>query len=333
MSITEVDRKILKAGYIQGTQKGQKAFFEKLKLNRSTVDYVLEKMKKDKFYTRKSYEINLSVLGINKFAWVFISINWHTFDEDTFLKKTLSFPEVTSIFKITGDFDYALYIIGKNISQINEFILNFEKIFSEYIDNVNIIFSNKEYKRHFIKTLNVQESLPNKIDCIILNEKLLNPDMSFTEISKKYNIHRNTISNRWKKIWKDQLILKEHLELTEEGYREIGMGLKLFMLLKPIPGKEEILTNNLIKIEEVENVFTTLSNEIIINIRVSDSQSLDHFHAKIMKGKEKLIKTSKTVLVIGGKKKAFLTMDTLTQVNPNVCEMCKLDPLLRAPLK
>lgn len=324
MQITELDRKILRAGYMQGIQKGQKAFFQRMNLNRSTVDYVLEKLRKEKYYSRKSYEINLPALGIPRFAWVFVSINWYLFDEEKFLKQTLSFPEIPSVLKITGDYDYALYVIGTSIPSLNEFILDFEKIFQEDIDSVHIIFSNKEYKRHFVKTKIIPPTheLPNKVDCLLLDEKLKNPDMSLIEIAKKHQIHRNTISNRWRKTWKGHLLLKEHLELTEEGYKEIGMGLKLFIIIKPVPGKEENLISQVINMDEVENVFTTLSNEIVINLRVSDSPSLDLFHKKLMGGKERVIKNSRTILIIGGQKKSYLTMNTLQGINNKVCPNC-----------
>jgi DNA-binding Lrp family transcriptional regulator len=320
MVLNKLDLKILKLGYTKGIQREEKAFFERLNLNRSTTDYILEKLKKEKFFHTKRYEINLPCLGIKKFAWVFISVDWYSFSEENFLEKALNFPEITSVLKITGDFDYALYLIGKNITHINEFILNFERIFQEDIKEIHIYFSNKEYKRHFIKTLIRKEWTPNKTDCILLDEKINFPKTTLTKIAKKYKIHKNTLSNRWKKIWTTHLFLKEHLELTEEGYKAINMGLKLFIILKPLPGKEEKLLNNLINLDEIENIFSTLSNEIIINLRVPDSQSLDLFHTKIMKGEERLIKHSKSILVMGGRKKSHLTISNLLSINSNICK-------------
>jgi DNA-binding Lrp family transcriptional regulator len=322
MKITELDRRVLKAGYMQGIQKGQKAFYTRLKINRNTTDYILEKLKKEKLFYRTSYEINLPSLGIKKFAWLFIAVNWINFDEEKFISKSLKFPEISSVLKLTGEYDYGLQIMGKNISKINEFILNFETIFQDEIEDTNIIFANNEYKRHFIKTSLTQEIDPNKYDCLILDEKLNDPSISLLEIAKKHNIHRNTVSNRWRNIWQNKILLKEHLELNESGYRELGLGLKLFIIIKPVPGKEETLIKHLINLEEVENIFTTLSNEIVLHIRVEDSQTLNTFHNKMIFKSAPIIKNSNTILVMGGQKKAFLPMETIRHINTNVCEHC-----------
>lgn len=200
--------------------------------------------------------------------------------------------------------------------------MNFETIFQDGIEDTTILFANNEYKRHYIKTSFTEEINPNKYDCLILDEKLKDPSISLVEIAKKHNIHRNTVSNRWRKIWKNKILLKERLELNEAGYKELGLGLKLFMLIKPVPGKEETLIKHLINLEEVENVFTTLSNEIVLHLRVADSQALDIFHNKMIIKSAHVIKNSKTILVMGGKKKAYLPMETLRHINSNVCEHC-----------
>lgn len=113
MKISELDRRVLRAGYMQGIQKGQRSFYDRLKIKRSTADYIIEKMKREKLFYRTSYEVNLPSLGIKRFAWLFIAINWINFDEEKFISKSLSFPEVSSVLKLTGGHDYGLQIMGK----------------------------------------------------------------------------------------------------------------------------------------------------------------------------------------------------------------------------
>ena len=322
MGLTELDRRVLKIGYTKGIHKGQRTFYQRLNLKRSTTDYVLEKLKRERMLTRSSYEVNLPALGIKRFAWLFLSVNWVAFDEEKFMKKALGFPEIGSVLKVTGDYDYAVYILGKSIAKINEFVIGFERIFQDEIEGIDLRFANREYKRHYILVSPCPTYTPNRVDCLLLDEKLKNPGISLAEISKKYKIHRNTVSNRWRKIWKNKVLLKEHLELTEAGFRETRLGLKLFVIIKPVPGKEEKLIRHLAGLEEVENIFTTLSNEIVLNVRVEDSPSLGLLHNKMIMGLEKVVKNSKTVLVMGGRKKPYLPMQTLTQINENVCSNC-----------
>ena len=278
MPQNQIRQRILYEAYVNGINSNSGKLFERLKLNKQTVDYALEKLKEEELFTKTKYEIDLNAIGIGKFAWVFLSINWETYDHDTFVKKLLGMTQVMLVANVTGTSDIAVKIFGPSINNISSFILMIEKTFSSTINDTVVYFANKEYKRHYLKVEKKKLCKITDADIAILKEKTLNPQTPLGEIAEKYLLHRNTISKRLEKLWEGGVLVKELPDLTQKGYEELHMGLKVFILIKPCPGKEEKIIGVLMKNPEIQDIFTTLSNEIVIVLRTENSSTLAMAH-------------------------------------------------------
>ncbi|MEK6958953.1 MAG: hypothetical protein AABW59_02800 [archaeon] len=295
--LNELRKRVLKCAYKNGLSTDGKDLCDNMHLKRSTVDYALEKLFEEKYCSRLRYEINLDSLGVGKFAWFFVAINWSDFDEDKFISKALELAQVHTVAKVTGTYDFAIKIFGPSIQSISAFIIGLEQLFEGSITDTHVIFANKNYKRHYLK---VRKSVPvklKKIDRLLLEEKTKDPYKNLVDISAKYKVHRNTISNRWKHLVKSRVILKEVVDPTQKGFDEIGLGLKAFVIIKPQPGYEEKVMSEMLEMEDMEDLFTTLSNEIIAIIRTENSQTLAYFHKTLAKAC-RYIKRTDTIIFL-----------------------------------
>jgi DNA-binding Lrp family transcriptional regulator len=303
-----IKNKILKEAYVNGIENTEGSIEERLKLKKNTTNYVLKKLKEEKYFLKTKYEINLSALGMGNFAWVLLSINWDAQNPENFVKKLLKLPQVVTVADITGGNDLAIKIVGPSINNISAFILMIEKMFNGVITDTRVYFTNKEYKRHYFSVKKNKLFKLGETDCKILFEKMQNPLINLSEISKKYNLHRNTVSNRWEKLWKEGVIVKELPDLTQKGYDELKMGLKAFMLIKPIPGKEEKIINALMKNNEIQDIFTTISNEIVLILRTENSSTLAEAHKYLIKTDSSVKRTNTSI---------FLTKNVKTNLGLN----------------
>ncbi|MCX6801031.1 MAG: Lrp/AsnC family transcriptional regulator [Candidatus Diapherotrites archaeon] len=300
---TGLEKRVLKSAYIGGIQRGKTKFHERLKLKKSTVDYIMKKLEGEKFFSGTNYKLNLAGLGSGKAGWVFVTVNRMNFDEQMFLEKIFEFPQVHMIAYITGNYDFAIKIMGGNFESLNEFITNIEKTFGDILEDVHINFIKKEYKRHYFSVeCGVSEIVElSSLDKSIVIEKMQTPSISLTELSEKCNVHRNTISNRWKRLWDKKVIIKEVPVLTPKGYEEIGLGMKAVIVIRSAPGKEEELVKILVKEKEIQDVFTTLSNEIIVVTRTKDSNSLANLHVVLPEKINRLIRKTNTFIILKNK--------------------------------
>jgi len=314
----DLRKKILEEGYIYGIKNKESTIYSRIKATPSTIDYLINKLKEENYFSKKRLEINLARLGIPEFAWVFISINWENFDEDAFYKKAFSLNHVHTIAEITGSFDYAIKIFGLSIQKISSFILGFERLFGNQIIDLEIHYSSHEYKRHYSKITKLIPTKIKKIDCNLIEEKHVNPDISLLEISKKTGVHRNTISTRWNYLWKEEVIMKECLSLTEKGYNLINKGLKVLIIINPVPGKQKEVILSLVKNEDISDLFSTVNDNLIAIIRTENSRTLSEVYKKMVKNKH--IKRTTTIIFMNKKTRAGLTKQELRDLSPNCRE-------------
>lgn len=306
----DLKEKFINYCYVNGIFDGKKKAFEMLKINPDTERYLLDKLKNEGYYSSTRLEINLPLLGLGRFAWVFVSLNWSLIDEEKFINKVLSLPHVHTIAEITGNFDFAIKIFGPSMQVVSSFIMAFEKVFSDEIVDTQVMFAVNEYKRHYSVLKNEKHVDLKSIDLTILEEKNKDPSKSLYELSKKIGAHRNTISNRWKFLWKSNIITKESLDLTEKGYNKIKMNLKAFIIVHPSPGATDKIARALTKINEVQDVFSTTQNEIVAVVRLQNSDSLAFFHKKVFRT-NKYIKKTNTIIFLTKKTRSYMTREEL----------------------
>jgi DNA-binding Lrp family transcriptional regulator len=156
-----------------------------------------------------------------------------------------------------------------------------------------------------------------KVDSILLEEKTFNPKERLSDIAAKYHLHRNTVSNRWKKLLNSGMILKETLDLTQKGYDEIGLELKAFISIKPTPGHEGRVVKMLLKEPKIQDLFSTLSNELVAIIRTENSQTLLEFHKMLFKMPNS-IKHTDTIIFLSKHSRAGWTMNEIQTLIPKL---------------
>jgi len=290
-------RRILDGAYVKGIENGEGLLHKHLGLKKQTVDYALKKLEKEELFLKTKYEIDLNVIGFTKFAWVLLGIDWTNYSVEKFITKLLSMPQVLTVADVTGESDLAVKVFGPNRNNISAFILELEKIFQGTIVDTKVLYENVEYKRHYIKVQDTPAYFPNKTDCIVLHEKMKSPKCTLNEIASRHRMHRNTVSNSWKKLWKRGIIVKELPDLTQKGYDEIKKGLKAVIIIKPIPGNEEKIIQTLVKQKDIQDVFTTLSNEIVLMIRTENSRTLADAHRLITKVDSSIRRTNTSIFL------------------------------------
>jgi len=315
-NIENLRKKILSSAYTEGIQTNKEFLFQRLHLKKQTADYALSKLEEEGFFNKTKFDLDFQALGVGKFAWVLIGVNWEKHNQDEFIKKLLELTPILTVADITGTSDLAIKVFGPSISQISSFVLGIEKLFQGTITHVHIYFANKEYKRHYLEVKNTLILKTNKIDCAILKEKTQDPKSSLIQIADKYKIHRNSVSKRWNALWKRGIIIKEIPDLTQKGYDEIKMGLKAFMIIKTLPGCEEKIIKSLMKRKDIQDIFTTISNEIIIIIRTENSATLAQEHRSLTK-LDCSIKRTNTSIFLTKYNKTTLSLKEMTAVMGN----------------
>ncbi len=309
----DLRKKILEFVYLDGFQKNGKNIENNLKLKKNTVEYILNKLQEEKYFSKLRYEINFDSVGLGKFAWLFISVNWNSLDFTGFIKKVLLMPQISVVADVTGKYDFAIKIFGPSIQNINAFILGFEKIFEDTIVDTHIYFANKEYKRHYLEMKKAPPLKLSKTDYQILCAKNKNPKLSLSEIADSLNLHRNTVSLKWHSYWKNNILLKKTVDLNPKGYGAIDLELKAFIILKPSPGKEEKIIQKLRLEKKAQDLFTTLANEIILVVRVSNSEELSYFYKTLSKINEN-IKGTNTIIFLKKHTKTSLTIEEVGKI-------------------
>ncbi len=308
----EIRKKTLAHAYQDGLFANNTSIEKKLHLNKQTIEYILTKLNEEKYFIKNRYIIDLNTINLGKFAWVFVSIDWNNFDENKFLDKLMKMHQIHTIAQITGNYDFGIKIIGSSVQDINRITLIIEKFFPEILET-EVHFMNKEYKNHFEIIKNPTTYKLKKIDLLILGEKDQNPKISLQEIAKKYSIHRNTISSKWNNFWKDRVIIKKTVELTPTGYDFIDLSLKSFIIIKPSPGKQETIINKIIKNKQIQDIFTTIENEIIILVRTKNSDDLAGFYKNMAK-KCPNIKKTNTLIFLTKKTKSGFNIEEIKQL-------------------
>jgi DNA-binding Lrp family transcriptional regulator len=296
-NIEDFRKRILGEAYINGLENKCGCLCQRLKIKKQTVDYSLEKLKEEGCFTKTKFDIDLNTVGLGRFAWVLLRISWEDKQTDSFVKKLLDLPQVVTVADITGESDLAVKIFGPSRDNLSSFVLEMEKLFQGTIIDTKVYYCNVEYKRHYARVMKKALHKPSRVECLIMHEKMKNPDVGLTEIAQKHNLHRNTVSKNWKRLWEEGVLVKELPDLTQKGYDEIKMGLKAFIIIKPLPGREEKIIKELIKHKQIQDVFTTLQNEVVLIIRTENSSTLASAHRLLARVDSSIRRTNTCVFL------------------------------------
>ncbi|WP_236978852.1 Lrp/AsnC family transcriptional regulator [Membranihabitans maritimus] len=124
MKIDDFDRQIMEM--LQNNARMTiKEISSNLGLSSTPVFERIKRLEKNGYIDKYVALLNRDLLGYKMVAFVQISLSLHNLHEvNSFVERITVFPEVMECYHTTGDSDFLLKILVKDMDQFNEFILN-----------------------------------------------------------------------------------------------------------------------------------------------------------------------------------------------------------------
>jgi len=290
VGLSKIDLKILGFVCEKGAHLPEREIARQLRLKQSTVAYSLKKMRRERAILRYNYRLNYPLLGFGATAWVFFKLrpgiangqNPELAGADLFAR-LLSYPQVHVVSFVTGEHDISLKLIEKDVAAINSFVLRLATEMNDTIDSPEIMYCAKMFKTHNM-LLEEPKKRPalGKADFEILNCKMLHPDAGVREIAEMLSLHRNTVSKRWKTLWREKILLKKTPVLNPEYYDALGIGLKAIIFFEVNAGSLNAAVEKLAAMPEVHELNHVLSGQDLMAIvRAKNVPALFGFLKKI----------------------------------------------------
>ena len=305
MVLSGLDKKILSQLANIGVTFQADETSKLLRINKTTLAYKLKKFEQEKILLGYRFRVDYRKIGLKQIAWVFISVKFGAENINDLIDKILRFPEVHLCAVVTGDFDLALKVYSKNIEQLTLFLLEFRKHFRNEIKEVSVHFVGAIFKSHNIIVEQNPALIPfDETDLKILSTRLIFPKKPLSLCAKEINIHRNTISSRWKRFVTQKLILKKSVIINPEHFYDLNRGLQVFVFIESIVGKIELLADKLSKLEAVHEL-NLLSQpfDLMAIVRVKDVSEFYAFQNKICSSPEfrEMVLSTKSLIVLNSK--------------------------------
>ncbi len=275
---------------------------KQLRLKPSTVSYSLKKMFREKSILGYRYRVNYARLGLVTTAWVLLRIRSANIDSFELFDKMLKFPQVHVASFITGEFDIALKVLERDVSCVDSFVRELSKTFSEFIDSAEVLLVTKNYKNHNIlpKHNSCLKSF-DKTDFKILSSRMDSPKKELGQIASELNLHRNTVSKRWKSFWKENVLVKKTPVVNPLHYTKLKLSTKAIVLIDVTPEVSDLLAKKLLEMDEVHELNRILDGfSLMAIIRTADIPSFLDFLKWVLFenfGKAKIKKTVSTIVL------------------------------------
>ena len=257
----------------------EKEIAKQLRLKPTTVSYSLKKMLRDKSILGYRYRVNYARLGLVTTAWVLLKIKSANVDFFNLFEQLLEFPQVHVASFITGEFDIALKVIERDVSCVDAFVRELSKKFPEFINSTEVLLVTKNYKTHNILPKH-NSCLPSfdKTDFRILSSRMDSPEKELGQIASELNLHRNTVSKRWKSFWKENVLMKKTPVINPLHYTKLKLSMKALVLIDAAPEACDLLAEKLSEMDEVHELNRLLDGfSLMAIIRTGDIPSFLDF--------------------------------------------------------
>ena len=278
--LTPVETKILRYIARKGLLASERQIARELRLNHSTLNYVLRKFEREHIIQGYKYRLDFRQAKVKQLAWVFISLKLNNLDvEGGFLPHLFKLSTIRIAFIITGDYDLAFKIYARGTEEIVQFMLGLQKDLNQWINNASIVFVNKSFKQHAVELKPLEKPCKlSKLDSKILEARLIDPNISLNGLAAKLQVHRNTVSSRWNRLLKERVVIKKTTTINPEYYRLAGVDFQSMLFLDAIPGKQEELARKLASIEEIHEVnLISAPHDLMATAKVPDANEDFHF--------------------------------------------------------
>jgi len=267
LGLSKIDFKILHFICLNGIQMPESEIANQLRLKPSTVSYSIKKMCREKIILGYRYRINYARLGLPTIAWVLLKVNLANADSLKLLDDLLQFPQIHVVSFLTGEFDIAAKVVERNVFAVDSFVRKLSDEFKGAIDDAEVLLATRNFKAHNI-VVSESSCLPSfdETDFKILNSKMLFPGKEIAQIAAEHALHRNTVSKRWRRLWRKKVVVKKTPVVNPEYYKELSIALKAIVLIDATPAASSAIAKGLVKIQEVHELNSMLGRFALMAI-------------------------------------------------------------------
>lgn len=122
--LDDIDRHILKK-LQENNRITIKEMASELNLSTTPIFERMKKLEREGFIAKNVAILNPELLDLNLVVFISISISDHSISAlDEFVERVVQFPEVLECHHVTGQSDFLLKVILKDIKEYNEFVLS-----------------------------------------------------------------------------------------------------------------------------------------------------------------------------------------------------------------
>lgn len=123
-NLDDIDRHILRK-LQENNRITIKEMASELNLSTTPIFERMKKLEREGFITKNVAILNPELLNLNLVVFISISISDHSISAlDEFVEQVIQFPEVLECHHVTGQSDFLLKVILKDIKEYNEFVLS-----------------------------------------------------------------------------------------------------------------------------------------------------------------------------------------------------------------
>lgn len=283
MELSKTEEKILRFLTKNGVGISERKMAKELKLSPSTLIYKLRKLERERVLLGYQFRVDYGKIGLRRTAWVLLSLGHLNIDINEVINSLLNHPQIHMVLFITGDFDLALKVYGSGIDEITKFVLGIENKMGDVIESSVIYFVSKRYVFHSKRIDDSRKRVSiDKIDFELLRIRLENPRLKLIEVATEVGLHRNTVGNRWKRLVKEEVVLKKSPIINPENYLEAGTAFKAIVFFKLVPGKIEEFAERFSKLSEIHELnLISASFDLMAIVRTRNLEDFYMFQRKL----------------------------------------------------
>ncbi|MDO8537482.1 MAG: Lrp/AsnC family transcriptional regulator [archaeon] len=204
----------------------------KLRLSKETVFYRVKRLEETGIIQSYSTMVDIGKLGFMSFR-ILLKLQDTTSKKEQEIINYLENQKLVGWFvTIEGNWDLNLWILCKNLVELNKFWADFNSLFINYIERhelavfTNLTYFSKSYlvdkkNEHQFKFVSLPQNLQvHELDLAILEIMASNARVPLVEIAEKLGVSHKTIASRIKNMEKNKIIIgyKPLLDLEKLGY-------------------------------------------------------------------------------------------------------------------
>jgi len=278
MELKENDVKLLRYLMYNG-RRPDRQIAKELRMSPAIVQYKIRRYEREGIIQGYTYRLNPFKLGYHDVVYFLMKMITPQ-ALDLLVNELMKNPFVTAAFFISGDYDVLIQAFFPSSVALRNFVNWLGELTKDIASTIVSIFAYDTHKMHGIcmsegdmQTIELDEK-----DHFIIKEKMENPPMTIKQISEKLSLHRNTVSSRWNRLWKERAILKKTVLINQEYYEILGTNFNTVTFISVEPGFEEKVVEELTKRPEIHNLTSISYNfNLLAVVMTRSTTTYQHF--------------------------------------------------------